>query len=121
LPTKRPAWTKATRDWWKVIWASPMATRWREDDDELVRLAALREEFWSGDYTAALLAEIRAIEDRHGLNPLARMKLRWTIEDEGEELTGSDATVTSITARAGKRMSAAERAAVARDPYVDLR
>jgi hypothetical protein len=98
-----------------------MATRWREDDDELVRLAALREEFWAGDYTAALLGEIRAIEDRHGLNPLARMKLRWTIEDEGDGLTGSDATVTSITARARNRMSGAERAAVAKDPYEALR
>jgi hypothetical protein len=121
LPVKRPGWSKATRDWWKAIWASPMATQWRADDAELVRAALLWECVWSGEFSAALLAELRAIEDRHGLSPLARLKLRWSIEDDSDALTGSDATVTSITARARNGMSAKERAAAARDPYADLK
>jgi hypothetical protein len=103
LPSKRPAWSKATRVWWSKIWSSPMATQWREDDDELVRLALLREAVWDGEYTAALLAELRALEDRHGLNPLARLKLRWAIEGEDEPAgSGKDATVVELRRRRGQ-------------------
>jgi hypothetical protein len=85
LPTKAPAglaWLPQTRKWWATLWATPQATQWREDDDQLVRLAALTDRFWRGDGTGGELNEIRQIEDRHGLNPKAMLQLRWQIVDD---------------------------------------
>jgi hypothetical protein len=95
-----------------------MATQWREDDDELVRLALLREAVWEGEFSAALLAEMRQIEDRHGLNPLARLKLRWAIEGEDEPAgSAKDATVLELARRRRGEGSRQRRG----DPYEALR
>lgn len=74
-------WSTSTREWWKTIWSSPMATVWQDADiDPLVRLARLREIEASGEeVTAALLAQMTAIEDRFGLSPKARRVLQWEI------------------------------------------
>lgn len=85
LPAKAPGdqtWSKATRDWWARLWATPQATQWPDNDSSLFRLAALHERFWQGDATGAEMSEMRQIEDRHGLNPKALMQLRWRIVDE---------------------------------------
>lgn len=80
LPKGR-RWKAATREWWAKLWATPQATQWREDDSELHRLALLHELVWASDAPAAtLLAEMRQIEDRHGLNPKAMLQLRWMVE-----------------------------------------
>jgi hypothetical protein len=98
LPAEKPTKTKAptlpdatrysksTRDWWTTVWRSPMATAWLEADvPALVRLATLNELLEQGEATAMVLAEIRQLEDRFGLSPLARRRLQWEVEHAGGE------------------------------------
>jgi len=51
----------------------------------LIRLAALVELVHRGNETAALQAQILAIEDRFGMNPKALLQLRWKIVLNVEE------------------------------------
>lgn len=79
-------WSKKTKDWWKVIWRSPMATLWLESDvPALIRLGDLLE---IPKQTALIVGEIRQIEDRFGLSPKSRRMLQWQVvpgeEEEGE-------------------------------------
>src|SRR4051812_14288629 len=77
-PACPPKWSKATKDWWKIIWRSPMATVWLESDiPALTLLGDLRN---MAEPTAAILGEIRQIEDRFGLSPKSRRMLQWQIE-----------------------------------------
>ncbi len=48
----------------------------------LTRLARLLDVLEQGEPSALLLAEIRQLEDRFGLSPLARRRLQWEIERE---------------------------------------
>jgi hypothetical protein len=71
----------ATRAWWKTAWSSPMAALWLEADvPALQRLARLLGVLERGEPSALLLAEIRQLEDRFGLSPLARRRLLWEVE-----------------------------------------
>ena len=51
----------------------------------LVRLAALVELVLRGNETAALQAQILALEDRYGMNPKAMLQLRWKVVPNVEE------------------------------------
>src|SRR6266550_8015252 len=89
-PSKPPALPKgfspAARKWWATVWASPMAALWLEADvPALVRLAALVDLADSGDMAPQVLAEIRQLEDRFGLSPLARRRLQWELEPGDKE------------------------------------
>jgi hypothetical protein len=58
-----------------------MAAVWLEADvPALVRLASLVELADSGDMAPQVLAEIRQLEDRFDLSPLARRRLQWELE-----------------------------------------
>lgn len=71
---------KATREWWATIWASPMAAVYLDADvPALVRLARLVDLQHRGEMTAAVLSEIRQLEDRFGLSPLSRRRLQWEV------------------------------------------
>jgi hypothetical protein len=83
---------KATRDWWATIWASPMAAVWLPADvPALIRLAHLIDQANRGEASTMVLAEIRQLEDRFGLSPMARRRLQWEVSraaapaDEGEK------------------------------------
>ncbi len=59
-----------------------MATLWIDADRFMLeRLAGLVDRVHRGVATAALLGEVRLLEDRFGLSPLSRQRLRWTIGD----------------------------------------
>jgi hypothetical protein len=65
-----------------------MAAVWLEADvPALVRLAALVDLADSGDMAPQVLAEIRQLEDRFGLSPLARRRLQWELEQGDKEKT----------------------------------
>ncbi len=82
--------TASTVGWWETVWASPMAAVWLPADvPALVRLALLMELSFLGEASAALLGEIRQLEDRFGLSPLARRRLQWEVDQAG----GSGAAV----------------------------
>lgn len=80
-------WTVEIENWWRAVWTSPMAWEFHPDTDfiPLVRLAVLGRNALYGDVRAA--AEARQLEDRYGLNSLARNKLGWTLP-AGWELVG---------------------------------
>jgi hypothetical protein len=90
LPRSEPPWSTATRDWWKGIWASSMATAWLPSDvPTLVRLARIVEADNRGEATVGLLAEARQLEDRFGLSPMARRRLQWEVARAGAEPEGA--------------------------------
>lgn len=71
----------STREWWAGVWRSPMAAVYLDADvPALVRLAGLIDVASRGEATAALLGEIRQMEDRYGLSPMARRRLQWEVE-----------------------------------------
>ena len=79
LPDWR-AWTEATLAWWAQLWAKPQAAMWTSDGSTLFTLAVLHHELVTGDGAPSpISAEMRQIEDRHGLNPKAMMQLRWRV------------------------------------------
>lgn len=70
-----------TRLWWKTVWASPMSGVWLEADvPALARLAGLVDRLHRGEVSRDVLTEIRALEDRFGLSPMARRRLQWELE-----------------------------------------
>ena len=79
-------WGEHAKAYWTALWTSPMAAAYvKTDTFALTRLCSLvdeRDRFqraelesFDGD------AEIRQLEDRFGLSPLARRRLQWEIED----------------------------------------
>ncbi len=76
----------ATRQWWRTVWGSPMAGVYLDADvPTLVRLAGLVDRVGRGDQAYRLPSEIRALEDRFGLSPLARRRLQWEVEQATEQ------------------------------------
>jgi hypothetical protein len=81
---------------WVLWWSTPMATRWIESDaPQLERLLTLFELFWSGEYPASTLPEIRQGETAFGLSPAARRKLYWRVE--GVDTPAADAALDAPT------------------------
>jgi hypothetical protein len=57
-----------------------MATVWEPaDEDSLIRLAVMRDEFHKGDLPVSAFSSMQALEDRFGLSPKARRALQWEI------------------------------------------
>lgn len=68
---------------WHQLWASPQAIAWEALGWTRVvarytRIAVYAEV----GSTAALLSEVRQLEDRLGLNPMSMKRLQWEIVDE---------------------------------------
>jgi hypothetical protein len=86
LPNDVP-WHPETLSWWLAIWASPAASQWDDGDTAgLLRLARLVDAYSSAtaaDQLARLSAEIRLVEERFGLSPAGRARLRWTTAKSG--------------------------------------
>ena len=71
----------STREWWRTIWRSPMSSVYLDADrPALERLAGLIDRASRGEPSGRLLAEIRMLEDRFGLNPIARRRLQWEVQ-----------------------------------------
>lgn len=71
----------STREWWRTVWRSPMATIYLPADvPALVRLARLIDLECRGDGDGVTRQEIRQLEDRFGLSPLARRRLQWEVD-----------------------------------------
>lgn len=93
LPERESGWHKQTVDWWRDIWASPMAPEFDGSDlHGLYVLADLIDAFWceeSPRARAALAGEIRLQRQCFGLTPIDRRRLQWEIEraDDAVEKT----------------------------------
>lgn len=81
LPTKKPAWLKATKDKWKRLWESPMAITYVEADRiALERMALLWDEIARGNTGGGRLNAVQNLEDRFGISPKGRRQLQWEIK-----------------------------------------
>lgn len=88
-----------TLEWWRDLWASPMAPEYDESDRHgLYKLAMLQDDFWTAETPKErkeASAEIRLQEQRFGLSPIDRRRLQWEIEktdeavDRGSKRRGS--------------------------------
>lgn len=82
----KPAAAKAEGVLWRDLWATPQAVAWERLG--WTRVVAryvrcvLQAEAPDGQHPQ-LLSEVRQLEDRLGLSPLAMLRLQWTVaEDE---------------------------------------
>lgn len=97
FPLGKPS--KAVAALWDELWHSPQAVAWEDLGWTRVvarytKLVLVAEK---PDAPAALLAEVRQLEDRLGLSPMAMRRLQWEIEErpvleavEGPEVTQID-------------------------------
>lgn len=88
--------TKPQRELWARIWTAPQAVVWEEQGWASTRVVAryVLLSLLAEKPTApsSLLAEVRQIEDRLGLSPVAMRRLMWTVDESAQEpRTESDA------------------------------
>lgn len=86
-PANRPelpaTYHDLTRQWWQIIWDSPISGEWVDADvPGLVALAQLVEDFWRADAAdrAKRHAEVRMAGREYGLSPFSRRQLQWEIK-----------------------------------------
>jgi len=88
-------WSPAVLEAWKRWWKSPQATQWTDSDfPNVVLLATFLKGAIEGSTSAA--TEFRQWSDRLGLNPLARLRNRWLIEN-GSEAEGAAKAAEAVT------------------------
>ena len=109
-------WQPSTLEWWTTVWASPMATQWSPADvPSLVRLAVLIDDCMvTADPRTG--AEIRQLEDRFGLSPQARLKLRWVIGESAEASAEASGDALPAAAADASRATAVADDASRPDP-----
>jgi hypothetical protein len=92
-PGAPPSWPLTARpnddevSLWDELWHSPQAVAWQDMGAGLARVVA-RYVRWTvaaevgipADVATSALAELRQLEDRLGLTPMALARLHWTIE-----------------------------------------
>jgi len=79
LPAGRE-WPSATAAAWGDLWSTPQAHVWDQTGRTMHRWAWLHADLVLGKGASnTLSAEMRQIEDRHGLSPKAMLQLRWRI------------------------------------------
>lgn len=69
---------------WRWLWSKPQAVMWAKDGAErvvarYVLVTVLAED--PSNPSAALLGEVRQMEDRLGLSPMAMKRLMWVVGD----------------------------------------
>ncbi|GAB6937087.1 hypothetical protein ACQP60_18895 [Isoptericola variabilis] len=91
LPANPNGWHDMVLEWWRDLWASPMAPEYDDADRHgLFELAMLRNDFWNATslFDRKMAAtEIRLQDQRFGLSPIDRRRLQWEIErtDEAQD------------------------------------
>jgi hypothetical protein len=82
---------------WTALWVLPQAVAWERL--HLTRVVArYAQKLVAAERTdapASLLAEVRQLEDRLGLSPMAMLRLRWEI-DETEAEAPADGSVAVL-------------------------
>jgi hypothetical protein len=64
---------------WGELWRTPQAAAWVRMGVGVQRVVARYVILQSGKLSEKILPEIRQLEDRLGLNPLAMLRLRWDV------------------------------------------
>ena len=106
-------WRKATIEAWADLWSSPQATQWDQSGRTLHAWAVLHHDLIVDERApAGIAAEMRNIEDRHGLNPKAMLQLRWRIV--ADEVEAEPSTPKRASAEARRRFKVVDPNAVER-------
>lgn len=100
-----PSWPLAVAEpaVWAELWSQPQAVFWERNmlARVVARYAMLLEASEVPDAKAALLGEVRQLEDRLGLNPKAMRSLLWEVSsDEVSERRDESAPSKASAARA---------------------
>ena len=86
VPPVWPIGSRSQPDVWADLWSTPQAAAWEKLGWTRVvaRYAVLLDAFESSEGVppAALLGEVRQIEDRLGLNPKSMRSLLWEVSSE---------------------------------------
>lgn len=101
---KPPKWplegrrSKALDALWVELWSAPQAVAWEELGwTRLVaRYARLLLAAERSNATAALLGEVRQLEDRLGLSPMAMKRLQWETTDSAGAVVDGGADVARM-------------------------
>ncbi len=103
---------------WAELWSTPAAAAWELNSWHRVVARYLRmlrasdKALSAGEPSATLLAEVRQLEDRLGLTPVAMLRLRWEIDDSDEVAQARSARPATRSTR--QRLKAVDPGAVAR-------
>ena len=83
---------------WVELWRTPQADAWNDLGWTRVvaRYARLLIEQENGATNAALLAEIRQLEDRLGLSPMAMKRLQWEVGSREAPAPEADGNVVNL-------------------------
>ncbi len=100
---KLDGWPVATRAEWKRLWSTPQASQWDPTGISLHQWATQHAFTQINGPTAAGLAELRQIEDRHGLSPRALIQLRWRITTQPPEVEAAPPTKRSRSKATDRR------------------
>jgi hypothetical protein len=101
-PLERP--TAGVLRIWDYLWTKPQAVAWEDLGHErtVARYARQLYRAERPEPTAALLAEVRQLEDRLGLNPLAMRRLMWEMaEAPAQEPPADVASMDDYRSRLG--------------------
>lgn len=90
--------------WWNLVWASPSATQWRDEDVPAVSRLGVLLECFDTTHDPKFLPEIRQLEDRLGLTPKARAQLHWVVADEDGIVLEAKGRPTSAAAERRKSL-----------------
>lgn len=100
---------------WADLWKKPQAVMWERSGDEIVvaRYLIIRNLIQQPEnadqINATALSELRQLEDRLGLSPMARHRLRWEIvEDEVDAQRQAKQSAAPAARRARLRVVADE-------------
>ncbi len=99
--------SKKLDELWGELWSSPQAVAWTDLGWTRVvaRYAKLLLAAERSDASVALLGEVRQLEDRLGLSPMAMRRLQWEITDVpavvGHEEDSSVANLAEYRSRLG--------------------
>lgn len=100
---KLDGWPVATRAEWKRMWSTPQASQWDPTGISLHEWATQHAFIQINGPTAAGLAELRQIADRHGLSPRALLQLRWRISTQPAEASPTPAPTKRSRSKATDR------------------
>ena len=101
-----PAWPDGIEapdslDLWAELWATPAAAAWERLNSHhqvarYVALLGLAEKMvGDGRFQPQVFAEVRQLEDRLGLNPLAMLRLRWEVSADEVAAARAERPATS--------------------------
>ena len=100
-------WHPMVLEWWRDLWASPMAPEYDDSDRHgLFELAILRNDFWRAETARErkdAAAEIRLQDQRFGLSPIDRRRLQWEIERTEDAKAKGERRRTSAAPQSGSK------------------